>query len=150
MGRAANALYDMTPFVAIKNPALLGSILLTVICIACNENKPYSNLPPQPEGILSSDSLAILLADLQVFEAAIRSREARRDGLQDEARLAYLHYFDTSGISEERFKKSLDYWKNDLLIMEQVFDKSMEILSTKMAKAKQSADTTQAVIQPLD
>jgi hypothetical protein len=130
-----------------KRHALIVSFFVAVLCLSCNERKSVSSLPPPPRGVLSADSLAILLADLQVFEAAIRSRETRRDGLQDEARLAYLNYFDTVGISEERFKTSLNFWKDDLFVMEQIFDQSMEILSTRMAKAKQRADTTETPVK---
>ncbi len=84
--------------------------------------------------------MALFMADIQVLEAAIRSREVRKQKLQDEARLAYIGYFDTAAVSKDRFMKSLDHWKNDFGIMETIYDDAMEILSTRVAKEKKQEE----------
>ena len=76
------------------------------------------------------------MADLHLLDAATRHRDVRKLGIQAHVKNAYFEYFDTCGITQERFDKSLDYWSEDNEDMIQVYDLTMEILSTRLADVK--------------
>jgi hypothetical protein len=107
----------------------------------CGDGKDASQALQVPQGVMAPDSMAIVMAEIQVLEAAIRSREVRKQKLQDEARLAYIGYFDTAAVSKDRFMHSLNYWKRDFGMMESIYDEAMEILSTRMAKEKKRTES---------
>lgn len=119
--------------------ALVSFFLMTLI-VACSGEQSEDQTLQVPQGIIPPDSMALFMADIQVLEAAIRSREVRKQKLQDEARVAYIGYFDTAAVSKDRFMKSLDHWKNDFGIMETIYDDAMEILSTRVAKEKKQEE----------
>lgn len=109
--------------------------------VGCGGEKDASQVLEVPQGVMPPDSMAVVMAEIQVLEAAIRSREVRKEKLQDEARLAYIGYFDTAAVAKDRFMHSLDYWKRDFGMMESIYEEAMEILSTRMAKEKKRTDS---------
>lgn len=111
-------------------------VLFSLLALSGCSNETQRSESTIPAGVIPADSMAIYMADIQVLEAAIRSREVRKQKLQDEARLAYINYFDTASVSKDRFLKSLDYWKHDFGMMASIYDRAMETLSTRMAKQK--------------
>lgn len=114
---------------------IFAAVCLLLIMASCGNKK--KELTPKPEGVLSKDSLAFYLSEVHIIDAAMRHREVRKKNLQKQAREGFHHYFDTAGVSQDRFVKSLDYWKDNYSEMEEIYDLSMEILSTKLAKLKE-------------
>jgi len=104
-------------------------------------------LPPKPANVLSKDSMAFYLSQVHIIDAAMRHRDVRKKSLQSQARQGFINYFDTAGVSKERFVESLNYWKENYVEMEEIYDNSMEILSTRLAVLKQveSKDSLKAV-----
>jgi hypothetical protein len=104
-------------------------------------------LPPKPANVLSKDSMAFYLSQVHIIDAAMRHRDVRKKSLQPQARQGFINYFDTAGVSKERFVESLNYWKENYVEMEEIYDNSMEILSTRLAVLKQveSKDSLKAV-----
>jgi len=115
---------------------LLFIALLASALVACGQEEKQPTPAPLPIGVLDADSMAIVLADIHYMEAALRNRTVRKLGLEDEARLAFKSYFDTTAVSESRFRSSLDHWRKDFESMEQIYVEAMEIMSTRMAQAK--------------
>lgn len=114
---------------------IFAAVCLLLIMASCGNKK--KELTFKPEGVLSKDSLAFYLSEVHIIDAAMRHREVRKKNLQKQAREGFNHYFDTAGVSQDRFVKSLDYWKDNYSEMEEIYDLSMEILSTKLAKLKE-------------
>jgi hypothetical protein len=123
--------------------SLLFCLLLLMQGCGSDEQK----LPPKPEQVLSKDSMAFYLSQVHIIDAAMRHRDVRKKSLQPEARQGFVNYFDTAGVSKERFVESVDYWKLNYVEMEEIYNLSMEILSTKLAVLKkvESKDSLKAV-----
>ncbi|NCG28970.1 MAG: DUF4296 domain-containing protein [Bacteroidetes bacterium] len=111
--------------------SLISTLIVLASCGSGNEV-----VREKPNGVLPIDSMAMYMADVHLLDAATRHREVRKLGIQAHVKKAYFDYFDTCGISRVRFDKSLDYWSADNEEMIQVYDLSMEILSTKLADIK--------------
>jgi hypothetical protein len=67
--------------------------------------------------------------------------------LQAQAKQGFINYFDTARVSKARFTESLDYWKDHYEEMEEIYDQSMEILSTQLVTLKkvESQDSLKAL-----
>lgn len=115
---------------------LLHVILIAFIFTSCGDEEKVAR--ERPADVLPMDSMARYMSELHMIDAATRHRDVRKLGIQAHVKKAYFDYFDTCGITRERFDKSLDYWSGDNEEMIQVYDLSMELLSTKLADIKGS------------
>jgi len=82
--------------------------------------------------------MAFYLSEVHIIDAAMRNREVRRKSLQSYAKRGFVYYFDTAGVSHEKFVRSLDFWRQDTKEMAAIYDVAMERLSVKLAAAKQN------------
>lgn len=120
-------------------------LFLLISVQSCGSNE--EEVRQKPAHVLSKDSVSFYLSQVHIIDAAMRHRDVRKKSLQLEARQGFNHYFDTADISKERFIESLNYWKDNYVEMEEIYDLSMEILSTKLAVLKrvESQDSLKAV-----
>jgi len=109
--------------------------ILLVLLAGCNKSKPR----PKPDYVLSPDSMALLLAEVHVLNSASQHREARRQHFQKFIEAEQSVLFDSLGVPRARFDSSLTFWLQDPERMLEIYDQSMNILSTKLAKVKQPA-----------
>ena len=124
-------------------------ILLSFLFLSlqgCNADK---NPGPaiEPAHILSKDSMAFYLSEVHIVDAALRHRDVRKKGLQAQAKKGFINYFDTAHVSKARFTESLNYWKDNYEEMEEIYDQSMELLSTQLVTLKkgESQDSLKAL-----
>lgn len=124
--------------------AFYTGIILCILFSACNGDQ--REVRELPRGILPKDSMAYYLSQLHIIDAAMRHREVRKSALQSYAKRGFIEYFDTAGVSHERFVKSLEFWGDDFEDMSEVYDLAMERLSTQLAreKAQQAAQHNEA------
>ena len=124
-------------------------ILLSIILLSLQGCGSDKNPAPakKPTHILSKDSMAFYLSEIHIVDAALRHRDVRKKGLQAQAKQGFINYFDTAHVSKARFTESLDYWKDNYEEMEEIYDQSMEILSTQLVTLKkvESQDSLKAL-----
>jgi len=120
---------------------------LMLVLVSCSTKKETKTPPPD---VMGKDSLAYHLGNIHFIDAAMRHRVVRKQSLQAQAKMAFIEYFDTSGTSQQRFETSLAYWRDDFEAMDEIYAKSMEMLSMKLAKANppESNPEDSTVIEP--
>lgn len=110
-------------------------MILALLIVACGEEEKPSRVAP--EGILPKDSMAYYLSQVHIMDAAMRHRKVRKGNMQSYAKRGFIEYFDTAGVSHDRFIRSLEFWAEDFEEMSEVYDLAMERISTQMVRLKQ-------------
>jgi len=113
----------------------LAAFLLSAILLAScgSEEKAPREVP---DGVLSKDSMAYYLSEVHVIDAALRHRKVRKGNMQPYAKRAFIEYFDTAQISRDRFVESLEFWAEDFEELSEIYDMSMERISTQIVQLK--------------
>ena len=112
------------------------------LLIGCKSKEPK----PIPSGIYSKDTLVMLFAETQIINAKGQHREARSQKLAELILLDEQHLFDSLGVTQEKYKKSLDFYLEDYDLMSDTYDEVLTNLSTKLAKLRsQNSDSASSV-----
>jgi uncharacterized protein YcfL len=112
------------------------------LLIGCKSKEPN----PIPSGIYSKDTLVMLFAETQIINAKGQHREARSQKLAELILLDEQHLFDSLGVTQEKYKKSLDFYLEDYDLMSDTYDEVLTNLSTKLAKLRsQNSDSASSV-----
>lgn len=106
----------------------------------------------RPSNVLSPDSMALFMAEVQLVNAKSQHRESRRKKLLELIKKEQLDLFDSLGVDKECFDRSMDYYMEDVSEMEQIHIDAMNILSERMAKIKsaQSKNTDPSKKAPIE
>ena len=110
----------------------LAVLSLSFLLFACNEKENRV----RPAYVLPSDSMAVMLADIQMLNAGYQHRDVRRDKLQAFAIKEYDAFFDSVGVSKERFDSSFSWWSKDTDAMLALYDNTLNILSIRVTEEK--------------
>lgn len=110
-------------------------ILLLLALLACSEEARRE----RPTYVLPQDSMALVLSEVHVLNAASQHREARKQHFQKFIESEHIALFDSLGIDQARFDSSLNFWLQEPKEMIGIYDVSMNLLSEKLAKVKQKA-----------
>ena len=88
----------------------------------------------------------MLFAETQIINAKGQHREARSQKLAELILLDEQHLFDSLGVTQEKYKKSLDFYLEDYDLMSDTYDEVLTNLSTKLAKLRsQNSDSASSV-----
>lgn len=105
-------------------------ILFLVLLLSCSEKTEGVSIP---KDIIQKEAMAELLADVQYIEAAdakkiigIKSRE--------EVYLYYKETFDQHETTQEQFEKSLSFYESHPLILQEIYEDVITILSERKAQ----------------
>jgi hypothetical protein len=113
-------------------------LLISISLVSCyHENKLDVK---KPENLISIDKLTGVITDLQLAEGifvnnriiGFRTDKEYKDSLYA---LIFHHY----GITFEIFKKNIDYYNTDPVLMEKVYDKVLENLNKMQSKIENEA-----------
>lgn len=118
-----------------KNNSWCSFLLTTVLCvmISCSAKK---NAEQIPDGIIPFDSMVAVMADIHIAEA-----NAFRINNPDSSAKAKLssHYkfvFEKHHINSVRFTESFSYYKENVALMNDLYDKVMDELSKRQAEVE--------------
>jgi hypothetical protein len=110
----------------------LAVLSLSFMLFACNEKENRV----RPAYVLPSDSMALFLADVQMLNAGYQHRDVRKDKLQAFAIKEYDAYFDSVGVSKERYDSSFNWWSRDTDALQALYDNTLNILSIRVTEEK--------------
>lgn len=107
------------------------SIVSLIIIGLLSGCAPQLERPEDIQGMISPDSMTIILTDIHLIEGAKVGDNIMGDTLKaaNYFRMVYQKY----GISEKRFEKSFDYYSERPALMNEIFEGVIEEL-TKMEK----------------
>ncbi len=86
-----------------------------------------------PDSVITRDSMAQVLSDIQLVEAMRTNKELTDSISKDTIMKIYSILFNKHGISEEQFEQSLDFYKDHPTLLEEIFDKTINELSSRQA-----------------
>lgn len=113
-------------FVSLREKIFL--ILLLAFLFSCKEKTVVI-----PDSVLSKDTMANVLMDIQLEEAII-SKLGINDSLPKDSILkGFALIFQKHKISQEQFAKSFDYYKENPEMLEEIYDKVINELSEMQA-----------------
>ena len=101
-------------------------LLLCILPISCG------NEDELPEGIIEKEKFIEILSDVQIFESMnqyIRNKETDFD-----IDHTYQWMFEHYNVTEEEFKSSLDYYSQDPLVFEVIYDEVIVRISEKQVE----------------
>lgn len=103
-----------------------------IFLVSCSSDE----VRKRPSSVLSEDSMAVVLAELQVINAKFQHRDAKQKKLTDFIILEQHEFFDSLGVTQTHFDRSMKYYMQDYVEMQALHDKAMNLLSTRIAKYK--------------
>ncbi|MDP4685338.1 MAG: DUF4296 domain-containing protein [Salibacteraceae bacterium] len=110
----------------------LAVLSLSFLLFACNEKENRV----RPAYVLPSDSMAVMLAEVQILNAEYQHRDVRRDKLQPFAVKQFDALFDSVGVSQVRYDSSFSWWSKDPDAMQALLDNTLNILSARVSEVK--------------
>lgn len=111
------------------------SILALVILLfaACSESEENRK---KPGYVLPADSMSEILAGIHILNARHQHRDIRKEKLQAYVIQDFQYYYDSIGVSQERYDSSFAWWSEDPEAMQQLLDKSLNILNSQVSQLK--------------
>lgn len=90
----------------------------------------------KPADVLSADSMALVLCEVQIINAKATHRESRRKKFSDILKMELLDVYDSLGVSQEVLDRSMKYYSEDYGDMQRVHEKAMNMMTERMARLK--------------
>lgn len=90
----------------------------------------------RPAGVLSADSMVLVLAEVQIINAKVTHRESRRKKFTDILKVEQLAMYDSIGVTQSQIDASMDFYAEDYGEMQKMHDKAMNLLTERMARLK--------------
>lgn len=107
-------------------------IVIVLFLLASCTNKDKN---PLPETLMPLDSMVLIVADMQLIEAANAVHIIQGHDPKKMAIRYYAGVFEKHHISQERFTQSMAYYHNDAALTEKLYAEVIETLSEMQAKA---------------
>tara|TARA_B110000046_G_scaffold61689_1_gene69302 strand:- start:1437 stop:1859 length:423 start_codon:yes stop_codon:yes gene_type:complete len=90
----------------------------------------------RPAGVLSADSMVLVLAEVQIINAKVTHRESRRKKFTDILKVEQLAMYDSIGVTQSQIDASMAFYAEDYGEMQKMHDKAMNLLTERMARLK--------------
>lgn len=120
----------------------MNRLIIYICCVAlmagCTKKKPRQ----RPGYVLPQDSMAMILAEVHLLNAVSQHRESRRQHFQKFVEAEQKALFDSLGVPVARFDSSMTFWLEDPKKLKEIYDESMNVLSTRLAQVKRPATDT--------
>lgn len=117
-------------------------IVAVVICIgfvACKEKKPV--LPnPLPIGIISYDTMTMIMTDCFLGEGAVKQIQAQHKNAIKHSNLFYDKIFSKYEVTYEQYKRSLSFYHEYPSIAEDMYDIAIQNLSVLESKIEKKEE----------
>ena len=107
--------------------------LIVVLIAACGE-KEQNRI--KPSYVVPADSMSEILAGIHILNARHQHRDIRKEKLQAYVIQDFQYYYDSIGVSQERYDSSFAWWSEDPEAMQQLLDKSLNILNSQVSQLK--------------
>ena len=102
--------------------------LMLVGLLACSE----SNESSLPDMVLPQNEMAIVLADIQLVESTVKVNRDK-ELLKGDSLNAYNEVFSKNETTKAEFDSSMSYYTNHPLLLEEIYEQVIVILSEKLA-----------------
>ena len=102
-------------------------ILLTVVLLGCNNDKPPKEWPDNKE-------LALILSDIYVADATMKQANIRRIDGRSDAPNYYKDILEKHNLTKQEFDTIMNWYSDHPKLLMQVYDNTITILSSKEAK----------------
>ena len=99
------------------------SICIIFMLFSCREK----TIRVKPKNVLPSDSMALILVEVHMMNAAHPHRDVRKKKLQPYALKEYQAMFDSVKVSEQRFEESFDWWNDEPEDIRGILDETLNI-----------------------
>jgi hypothetical protein len=100
---------------------------------ACSEEEEGRK---KPNYIVPADSMSEILAELHILNARHQHRDIRKEKLQAYVIQDYQAFYDSILVSQERYDSSFAWWSEEPEVMQQILDKSLNILNIEVSQLK--------------
>ena len=101
----------------------------TIVFFSCESNKE------KPKNILSEIEMASIMVDMQIIESALERKVTVDTMYTYTTHELYGKVFQKYDVSEESFKQSFDFYRQDPAALENIFDLTIAKLSKLQAEA---------------
>ena len=114
---------------------LIFIVLIAVGMVACTPKQP--TLPEQaPEGIISRDSMVMIMTDCFIAEGASKQIQVQHKNVLLHANVFFTKVFEKYDITYQEYKKSLEYYHQYPRAVDALYDDVLQQLSEKQAEVK--------------
>jgi hypothetical protein len=116
--------------------ALSTSLFMVMLLIACQSEEV--KLKP-PSDLLGQDEFSAIVADMFLIEG-LRSMHTTAEHKELNPTEAYYNgIWEETGIGQERFIRSFEYYKKDRKVIESIYAKAAKIIKTEEDQMKQGS-----------
>lgn len=112
---------------------ILRFLLVFFACFlfSCSVKKKETEFPP---GLISQDSMAVILADIHAVEALINHGLLINNNAPATASAYYEGVYRKNKVSRKRFEESYNFYKENPEVLSKIYDKAIEELSSRQGK----------------
>jgi hypothetical protein len=107
---------------------LLLLLFATLLLASCYTTHDKSQVP-KPDDLIVRDTLIHLLAEIELIESAIRDKQNLGHEIDDLNEAFYATVFKKYNVSREQFNRSMDYYKQNLEEMDDIYEDVISRLS---------------------
>ncbi len=88
----------------------------------------------KPENLINIDSMVVILADVEVTESALRQKQNMGHEITDLEEQYYQSVFRKHQVTRGQFDSSLAYYKQDMAVMNKIYEDVITRLSLMESK----------------
>ncbi len=110
-----------------KTPALV--FLILIFLSGCNQSKT-----PETNGIIPSDSLVMILSDIQLIESALYVKQNEGKDIRSYSDYYYRYLYSKYHTSSEKIRESLRYYQENPEKLESIYKNVLDSLSRKQSE----------------
>lgn len=104
---------------------LLAGMLITSSCYEVHEGTTVE----APASLIDQDKMVLILADVEVLESALRQKQNTGHEIADLKEQYYRSVFLSHEVTREQFDSSMAYYRQDMDLMNQIYEKVITRLS---------------------
>lgn len=105
--------------------------LALVTAISCHTKQNDQIAADRPSDVLHPDTMGQILIDIHFAEAAIKRKQLKGDTAIFTAQKYYNEIYSIHQVTEEKFRKSMEFYRNHPKIFEKIYKDILEKISQK-------------------
>ena len=110
---------------------MIGSLLIMSSCY--NKHEPLS--AEEPENLIHRDTIVLILADVEIAEAALRHKQNFGHEIGDQNEVYFLTIFKKYNITKAQYDSSMAYYKSDIESLNLIYEDVITRLSLMQTEA---------------
>lgn len=104
------------------------TIIIVSVLVSCS---PKNDELVIPENVIPQDEMTDILVEVQIVEGALIYKRSTGQIYNDFRDYYYTFIFDKYNITQEKFDRSMDFYKENLEVLDKIYEEVLKRLEAK-------------------